>query len=241
MQKILAVIFTLFLSATAFAQSAGDLNTKGYRLYKQKNYEAAIGAFQDAIKADPNHALAHYNLASTLSLMRKWGKICDVDAYRDVIREHLERAVALDPTRAQRMKADPDLEVIHDTVFYLRLTGTSPVDPKNTATILQNVSWYGKTGDGMFSSLPLAQIKFRKDLSLAMKIVEFGGTPYGPITRPFRGTYTINNRDIQIKLDTPLPKNLGGQKELKGVLTSDGTLKIEGPDTFTDDHEECSA
>lgn len=228
-------------SAPAFAQSAGDLNTKGFRLYKQKNYTAAIEFFKEAIKADPNHALAHYNLASTMALLRKLGRTCEADAYREVIREHLERAVALDPSRAERMKTDPDLEVVRDTVFYLKFTGISPADPKNIATILQQVSWYGKTGDGVFSSLPLKEIKFRNDLTLTMKVVEFGGEPYGPIIMKFRGTYIIDGRNVRIFLATPLPKKFGSQKELKGILDPDGTLKIEDIDNFTDDHEECSA
>lgn len=79
--------------------ASDDLNTQGFRLYKQKKYVEAADLFKQALAADPRHALAHYNLACTLALISKTDEACKLGARRSVILEHLARAVELDGTR----------------------------------------------------------------------------------------------------------------------------------------------
>lgn len=60
--------------------SAVDLNAQGYRQYKAGRYAEALELFNQAIQKDPKLALAHYNLAATLGLLRGRGKTCETCA-----------------------------------------------------------------------------------------------------------------------------------------------------------------
>jgi tetratricopeptide (TPR) repeat protein len=57
---------------TSPASSAGRMdNDEGVGHYKQGHWDVSEGHFRKAIKADPNLAEAHYNLALTLDKMGK--------------------------------------------------------------------------------------------------------------------------------------------------------------------------
>src|SRR6186997_1552832 len=117
----LLLLLALTLAAPSPAQSARALNTEGFRLYQAGKYPEALEKFEAAAQADPKLALAHYNVAATLGVLRKKGKICDYSAYRETIVERLTRSVELDPRRLTRAKADADLDPIRDTLGWQRL------------------------------------------------------------------------------------------------------------------------
>ena len=74
---------------------ANQLNTAGFRCYKEKKYGEAALLFGGATMVDDKLALAHYNLACTLALLRKENKVCDNNAYLDRILEHQRGCQAL--------------------------------------------------------------------------------------------------------------------------------------------------
>ena len=58
------------LSGTRGAESIND----GVGQYHQRNWDAAVAGFQKALQADPNSAVAHYNMGLTLSQMGQQDK-----------------------------------------------------------------------------------------------------------------------------------------------------------------------
>src|SRR5688500_12236820 len=83
MTLITTALLAACLSATP--SPAKGLNTQGFRLYKAGKYSQALELFEQARLADPAYALAHYNYAATLGVLRKQGKVCEHDAYRSTI------------------------------------------------------------------------------------------------------------------------------------------------------------
>lgn len=159
-----ALFAALLLTTTAFAQrppptqrvpaekqqlgtdapkDAKQLNTEGFRLYNEKKYAEAIEKFRAATQADPKFALGWYNLAATLSLMRKEKRTCEFDAYRHNVTDALAKAVALDAGRKTRMQKDPDLDPVRDTIVYQQLLGVNAARKDGLQKLLENVSWWG--------------------------------------------------------------------------------------------------
>ena len=97
----LLLLLALILAAPSSAQSARALNTEGFRLYQAGKYPEALEKFEAAAQADPKLALAHYNVAATLGVLRKQGQICPYSAHRQTILERLNTAIRLDPTPAR--------------------------------------------------------------------------------------------------------------------------------------------
>ncbi|MFY0523219.1 hypothetical protein ACN28I_08560 [Archangium gephyra] len=122
----LLLLFALVLAAPSSAQSARALNTEGFRLYQAGKYPEALEKFEASAQADPKFALAHYNVAATLGVLRKQGQICPYSAHRQTILERLNLAVRLDPRRLTRARQDADLDPIRDTLGWQKLLGRSP-------------------------------------------------------------------------------------------------------------------
>lgn len=123
--------------------SGSVLNTLGYRCYKAGLLPEAAHLFRLAVRVDGNHALAHYNLACTLSLLRRKGQVCEHDAYVSTILHHLERSVAIDPKRRTRMREDADLEEVRDSLRYRLLDGARQDDVTQLRGALKGVKMWG--------------------------------------------------------------------------------------------------
>jgi tetratricopeptide (TPR) repeat protein len=233
---LLTVVATLsVLPQAAGAQTAKELNAQGFRLYKAKDYAGALKLFEQALVADPNLALAHYNFAATLGVFRKKGQICQHDAYKQQILDHLEKAVALDPARKERMKRDADFDTVRDTLRYQRLLGLSPDNPKDVAALLQRVSWFSKPS-GIYGSL--FWIDFR---SAGVVWVWRRIPPEGdglPKTVKLTGRYTVTGSKVMLQL----PKAIDGSAALEGELSSTGELVFPAPvGPMSDVPSECAA
>lgn len=138
--------------AAAQQSTAEALNTGGYRCYKAGMLPQARHLFLLALRADANHALAHYNLACTLMRLRAADGTCEHDATISSVMHHLERAVALDPTRKVRMKTDEDLDGLRTNLRYRMLEGVHMGDVGSVRSALRGVTVYGP-GVGAFGSL----------------------------------------------------------------------------------------
>src|SRR4051812_43454088 len=135
----LVLAFTLLACSTGWAQTSKELNTQGFRLYNQHKYPEALELFKKAMEADDASALAHYNYAATLGVLRKQRKVCAFDAYKTTILDHLEKSVKLDPKRATRVKGDHDFDEVRDTVRYQKLVGRSLENPAQGQQVLEAV------------------------------------------------------------------------------------------------------
>jgi tetratricopeptide (TPR) repeat protein len=228
---LLALSLALSLSAAPPAPPSGkDLNAQGFRLYQAGRYPEALEKFQAAAQASPDYALAHYNTAATLGVLRKQGKVCDHDAYRADIVEKLTQAVKLDPKRLERAKQDKDLDGIRDTLGWQKLLGYSPDKEADVPVLLRNVSWYG-AGGGIYGTTRTLKFQDGGRVELWKKDV----TDAGKVKQSrVRGTYTVKGREVTVTLPRAAP--------VTGTLNEEGLLGFPEPlENFTDAPSECDA
>ncbi|MBM7117165.1 tetratricopeptide repeat protein [Archangium primigenium] len=219
----LPLLLTLWMSA-APPPSAATLNTEGFRLYQAGRYEDALEKFRAATRANPRMALAHYNVAATLGVLRKRGQVCEAEAYRETIVQYLQRAVALDKRRLARAREDADLDVIHDTLAWQELQGRSPGRIADVPEILQRVTWSQLTAGGV---APRVTLTFPAPGQALLTTVGVDGR------REERGTYTLRGRAVTLTLPQRAP--------VRGSLTDKGALKLGALGTFVDNPPECDA
>ncbi|TSC20381.1 hypothetical protein FOF48_35520 [Corallococcus sp. Z5C101001] len=220
----------LALTLSAAPPSGRALNTQGFRLYQAGRYPEALEKFQAAAQAAPDYALAHYNAAATLGLLRKQGKVCEYSAYRDTIVELLSTAVRLDARRLQRAKDDRDLDVIRDTLGWQRLLGRTPRKEADVPALLRAVSWYGP-GVGVHGTTRALKFLDGGRVELWRREVDDAGTPLESRTP---GTYTVRGRAVEVTLP--------GAGAITGALGETGTLSFPEPlGAFTDSPSECDA
>lgn len=213
---------------------ARALNVAGYRLHQAKKYPEAVAQFERSIEADPSFALAHYNLACALARLRAAGQICEHDAYRSTILEHLQEAVRLDPRRRARLRKDPDLAPVRDTFGYQRLVGRDPKDPAGFRRILEQVTWYGPA-PGAYG--PMSGMRF---------LGRGRGTGWTLVTddegeiRRQETRFRYEVRGLRVRITT---KGADGEPTVvEGSIDETGHLRLPGfPGPFTDDPDECSA
>jgi hypothetical protein len=211
-----------------------DLNVQGLRLYKQKRYLEAVQLFEQAIAAEPRHALAHYNLACTLALLRKSGQGCKQGARRSVILGHLARAVEIDGTRRDRMKVDADLEDVRASFAYQVLTGLSPTKSSDVKAILQRIVWVGPDA-GVYG--PASYLRFNADGICELRILDAVEEKVN--WKVFKGSYGVQDNRVELTLE----KAFAARKTHRGTLQADGRLTFESmPDNapFTDGPPECA-
>jgi tetratricopeptide (TPR) repeat protein len=232
MMRLPLLLLALSLSLPAWAQpapSAKTLNTEGFQLYQAGKYPEALEKFRAAVQADPKHALAQYNVAATLGVLRKQGLVCHHDAYKATILEYLTASVKLDPKRLKRAKEDADLDPIRDTVGWQRLLGRSPTRAADVPEILRKVSWYGP-GVGVYGTLVTVRFEEGGKLTLTKKVPQEEGAPKAETVT---GTYSVKGRTVEVRLP--------GQKPDTGSLNAQGVLTFKALGAFYDFPSECEA
>ena len=211
------------------APAARTLNTEGFRLYQAGRYPEALEKFQQAARESPDYALARYNVAATLGLLRKQGKVCEYSAHRDTIVEHLTQAVKLDARRLARAKVDRDFDAIRDTLGWQRLLGRVPEREADVRFLLPAVSWFGP-GVGVYGTTQGLRFKSNGRAVLWTRQPDKDGVPR-PAEVP--GTYSVRGRQVELRLKGRVP--------LVGTLTDTGALTFLELGTFTDAPSECDA
>ncbi|MDC0707802.1 hypothetical protein POL68_04910 [Stigmatella sp. ncwal1] len=209
---------------------ARGLNTEGFRLYQAGQYAQALERFRAAAQANPRYALAHYNVAATLGVLRKQKKVCEHEAYLATILEHLTLAVELDPQRLKRAQQDADLDPIRATVGWQKLLGRSPSRAEDVPLILRAVDWYGP-GVGVYGTLVRLHFQEKGKLVLKRKTVSDEGLTE---EKALTGTYTVKGNTVKVTLP-------GYDKPLTGSLTPTGLLTLPELGPLTDAPSECEA
>ncbi|MFE8598132.1 hypothetical protein [Archangium violaceum] len=227
----LLLLLTLALAAPSAAQSATPsaraLNTEGFRLYQDGKYPEALEKFEASAQADPKLALAHYNVAATLGVLRKQGQICPYSAHRQTILERLNTSIQLDPRRLARAKEDADLDPIRDTLGWQKLLGRSPSRQADVPELLRRVTWFSP-GEGVYGSTRKLTFPDGKRVVLWRRIIEDPTR-----TEEKTGTYTVKGRTITLTFPD--------RKPLKGQMSTRGVLEFEELGTFQDSPSECEA
>ena len=221
----------LALVVLAGTPEAGKLNAAGFKLYQAGKYEEALEKFEAAVAEDERHALAHYNLAATLGVFRKKNQVCEHDAYRSNVLDHLERAVQLDPRRKQRMQEDADFDSVRDTFRYQKLLGLSV--KRDAKRLLEAITWYGPA-PGAFGNTMVMTFKPEGRFSLALMDLDEEGAPKWD---SYAGRVVVKG----VKVTLTLERALKGKTVLTGELTDEGVLRFEGLEPLTDQRSECEA
>ncbi len=131
------------------SEKSKELNNRGMARYEEGDYTGASELFLEAVESDETNYLAHYNLACTMTLLRKdcnpWdfnpeGKY-SFNIRMDSILEHLRKAAELDAGRKRRMLEDPDLNAVHTALEFHLIAGRSLGTTAEARIILQEVLW----------------------------------------------------------------------------------------------------
>jgi tetratricopeptide (TPR) repeat protein len=213
----------------AATKAAKDLNTEGFRLYQEGKYAEALEKFRAASEKDPRYALAHYNVAATLGVLRKQGQVCQHEAYTSTILQFLTTAVRLDPKRLKRAKEDPDLDPIRETVGWQRLLGRSPARAADVPEILKKVKWHDP-GVGVYGTLVTLRFEDGGKVTMTKKVPQEEGPPK-PET--ITGTYSVKARKVEVRFPSGKPDT--------GTLSSEGVLGFKQLGNFFDHPSECEA
>lgn len=223
----------LLVAAAAPAQSAKELNARGYRLYLERRLPEALELFRRATETDPAFALGHYNHAATLGALRKQGKVCEHGAYKSAILEGLGRAVALDRRRLARAKRDPDFDPVRDTLGWQRLLGRDPARAQDARAIVEAVTWYAPPA-GPYG--PPSSLDFQPRGRLRGWRKVMGPQDAAPRTLRLQGTWRMKGFGVTLELRHPID----GQAGFEGTLEPSGRLVFPPPiGTLSDEMVEC--
>ena len=125
--------------------TASELNSYGMRCYKDSRFKEASQLFRLALTLDEKHVLAHYNLACVLARLLDTVGPCNMDDEWTEIFHLLERAVKLDPKRADRARVDADFDALRYILqFRLSFEG-QPTSSAEMASLFDGVTLWGET------------------------------------------------------------------------------------------------
>jgi hypothetical protein len=186
--------------------TAPQLNTAGFRCYQAGKLAEAVHFFTLAVRENDRHALAHYNLACTLALLRRAGAVCAHGATVDVILTHLERAVELDADRRRRMREDDDLADVRSTLRYRVLDGGNLRDRAQQPALLSGIVLYSPP-QGAFGNLSTLTLMGAGDGSassiarVSVRTVTDSGVS---APRTVDGTWSVSNGKVTVNLPDDL-------------------------------------
>lgn len=211
---------------------APELNTEGFRLYQQGKYGEALARFRDAIAADERHALAQYNFAATLGLLRKRGKTCEFDAYQSTIVEHLAKAVALDERRRARMQRDADFDSVRDSLGYQRLLKRDPANDADVKALLIALAFLSPP-QGAYGHTVQLDLKADGTLTCSQVLVD---EDVKRVTTS--GTWKVKGRAVTVSFK----KKVAGVTSAVGTFNAEGHLVFETPAwDLSSDRSDCDA
>lgn len=244
------IVLSLLLAASP---TTFEANAAGMKHYQAKQYGDAITQFKLAIdlgakapepttlkdlaQLNRTIALAHFNLACTLALARKAGKICDHDAYRSAIWEQVRLSISRDPNRLEKALTDPDLANVRDTLAFLSVKGLSPKRDADVSAIVSGVRWWSP-GQGVYGSTQELAFSPQGSVTLTMLVFDSEGNPL-PKRQSVTGKWTVSGRAVRVTF----PKEVPALKKasFEGTLGTDGQLVFKDWSSFTDEPSECDA
>lgn len=243
----------MLLALLLAASPTADANAAGMKLYQAKKYPEAVDQFRKAIKlgdeekaADTKkeqvqllrvRALARFNLACTLALLRKAGRVCEFDAYRSTIAGHVEESIALDPNRLEKALADPDLAGLRDTIVFQSWAGLSPKREADLPKLLVAVKWWSR-GVGVYGSMSQLTFSPNGSVTESSMVLDAEGAPQ-PRRKSSVGKWTLSGRTLRLVFPDALP---GPKKTtVEGTFDDVGELQFKDWTTFSDQPSECDA
>ncbi|MFZ1947307.1 MAG: tetratricopeptide repeat protein [bacterium] len=122
-------------------------NLRGMEFYRQRQYDSAAACFRAALKENPSHKLAAYNLACALALrLSRDHSEWDVgeDSRQDPF-QALERAIEIDPEAKFKAAHDGDFATVRLMPRFQMLIGADLKNPRLVEIILVGTGeWFGR-------------------------------------------------------------------------------------------------
>ncbi len=209
-------------------KKAKKLNTRGYHLYKKKDYAEAVRLFYRATETDSNYALAQYNLACTIMLALDNCEIEGDETYTEIVDSDtafkaLKKAIKLDPKRLERSQTDPDLAEIRQSYrFYHDILGYRTNDDEQLRLMLQNIGWES-VGIRLLHVEPFSRLLFHPDGRVQIKKTHEITENIPENSLPWR--YTYKDGQYRVK-DGIITLDFDG-KTVEGKLSEHGTLHFD--------------
>lgn len=219
-----------------------ELNSAGMDQYRLRKLKEAAALFTRAIAAEPKElpattkeqtelartlALAHYNLACVLALLRARGQVCEAEAYRSNVLSHLQEAVRRDPARLERALKDPDLASVRDTLGYQSMLGLHPSRTADLPALLPRVR-YWSPGAGAYGSIHQLDLVANGTAVLTTRSFDDAGKVK---VKAERGRWKLDGRNLSVTVPSTA---------LEGPVAEDGSLEFKAG-RFTDAPSECDA
>ena len=202
-------------SSTELAQTC---NLKGMEAYRLSRWDEAAQWFREALKDDPNHKFANYNLACVLARLlssdhRTWEMVgADPDNYSPF--EQLKRAIAVDPEAGRKAAHDPDFVTVRLTPEFQRIIGADLNAPDLIKILLvAQCEWFGRQCGAWC----------RQDLIF----FETGEVKKRIFTVNERGQNVIEYRDGRYSVESgAVILRFGVEEALQGRFAEDGALEV---------------
>jgi hypothetical protein len=191
-----------------------------------------------AAQAAPRLAIAHYNLAATLSRI---GDACRVSG-AEILGE-LKASIELDPARLERARVDTDFKYVSGMVGFQRLLGADLRSVEGLTALLPKTQWRPPTDCGSDSGCGV-WMKFEPGGKLQRDDRSWKGNDAPKLIRRM-GTWRVEQRSadagaaqLLITLDVPQLGALSAIHET-GQLLEDGRLLFDSQ-WWTDSPDGCS-
>lgn len=219
------------------SELAKDLNSRGYDLYKEGNYEEALLIFKESFETYDDYVYSHYNYACTLGVLMKldyptWF------SYKDEAIMHLRKVVDLNPDFTENIKADRDLDLLRKEFDYLGVLGYSLDNTEDVKIYLKELNWYLQ-GPGIIQII--GGLNFSDDGRFSLSYYDLRGFNEGNYDFPivvFEGNYYVEGNDISFILDEEMLRRRSytdfnnfeeydNVKEFQGTISDDKSIEID--------------
>ncbi len=229
---------TLVPNAAGLIERGEDLgdyfNQAGLDAYRRGDIVRSARHFSCAASIDREHALAAYNRACVLTLLRADADRCD-ETFLQMIEHSLAASIKLDPARRERALEDRDLRGIHDRGFYKLLTWADPADK---AGLLAHIgTWHGPR-PGVY---PSARITFRSDSTAEVATFVISGDEPGWVASA--AAVTCEGDSLHVTYTSDSPRRLDGVVRVtvdEGIITA-AEVRCSDGYTYTPDEDDCGA
>jgi hypothetical protein len=181
-------------------QSGAELNAQGETLLARGQFRDALLLFRQAAEANPRLATAFYNQALAMAGIRGSTQPALTHPTKKAVLDAAEVALKLDPRL--RARAEAELPPMTTTFRGQRLLGRTL--QKDTATILQGISWRSSAGE---------RIAFLADGSLHYCKCRELPQPLPPAN----GKWSVEENRVTVAI---------GSDAHEGALGSDGVLTL---------------
>ncbi len=214
-----------------------ELNTQGYELYKNQEYELALESFRASFEADEDYLYAHYNYACTLGVLMKLS-YPDWYYFKEEIHSHLRKVISIRPDYIEKIKTDSDLDLIRTDFEYFTLLGFNTESDSDIKYLLKELNWY-INGPGVITPIGGAVFSDDGTFTFSFKDLKMFSEGSFPIdTDYYTGNYEVQDGVIKFHLNEKmLRRRTYGDffereeyeviMEFEGRLDESGTLHIE--------------